>query len=204
MLFISSRPQCVNALFSLATKVYQCSILYVYWPFVGSNAENASIWWQRHAFWNWQRVPAQRPVTRSFDVFFDLHPNKRSSKQSWGWLFETLSRPLWPHRNEIQYVSWNIHPGLLFFWVFFLCVWLYLYSINVFITFDIFITATDDLSSVVCMKCVTTSRKHSMINYRLVSNISRTKSPHLKDSRTVLWLSLPNPLKPDVKSRMKM
>ena len=24
--------------------------------------------------------PAQRPVTRSFDVFFDLHPNKRLSK----------------------------------------------------------------------------------------------------------------------------
>ena len=24
---------------------------------------------------------AQRPVTRSFDVFFDLHPNKRLSKQ---------------------------------------------------------------------------------------------------------------------------
>ena len=30
--------------------------------------------------------PAQRPVTRSFDVFFDLRPNKRLSKQSWGWL----------------------------------------------------------------------------------------------------------------------
>ena len=29
--------------------------------------------------------PAQRPVTRSFDVFFDLRPNKRLSKQSWGW-----------------------------------------------------------------------------------------------------------------------
>ena len=27
---------------------------------------------------------AQRPVTRSFDVFFDLRPNKRLSKQSWG------------------------------------------------------------------------------------------------------------------------
>ena len=26
--------------------------------------------------------PAQRPVTRSFDVFFDLSLNKRSSKQS--------------------------------------------------------------------------------------------------------------------------
>ena len=26
--------------------------------------------------------PAQRPVTRSFDVFFDLHLNKRLSKLS--------------------------------------------------------------------------------------------------------------------------
>ena len=25
--------------------------------------------------------PSQRPVTRSFDVFFDLRPNKRLSKQ---------------------------------------------------------------------------------------------------------------------------
>ena len=29
--------------------------------------------------------PSQRPVTRSFDVFFDLCLNKRLSKQSWGW-----------------------------------------------------------------------------------------------------------------------
>ena len=29
---------------------------------------------------------SQRPVTRSFDVFFDLCPNKRLSKQLWGWL----------------------------------------------------------------------------------------------------------------------
>ena len=43
--------------------------------------------------------PAQRPVTRSFDVFFDLRLNKRLSKQSWGWWFETQSRPLWRHRN---------------------------------------------------------------------------------------------------------
>ena len=43
--------------------------------------------------------PAQRPMTRSFDVFFDLRMNKRLSKQSWGWWFETLSRPLWRHRN---------------------------------------------------------------------------------------------------------
>ena len=34
---------------------------------------------------------AQRPVTRSFDVFFDLRLNKRLSKQPWGWWFETPS-----------------------------------------------------------------------------------------------------------------
>ena len=42
---------------------------------------------------------AQRPVTRSFGVFFDLRLNKWLSKQSWGWWFETLSRPLWRHFN---------------------------------------------------------------------------------------------------------
>ena len=46
--------------------------------------------------------PTQRPVTRSFDVYFDLRPNKRLSKQSWGWWFETLSCPLWRHRNVIK------------------------------------------------------------------------------------------------------
>ena len=39
--------------------------------------------------------PAQRPVTRGFDVFFDLGLNKRLSKQSQGWWFETLSCPIW-------------------------------------------------------------------------------------------------------------
>ena len=43
--------------------------------------------------------PAQKPVTRSFDVFFDLRLNKRLSKQSWGWRFETPSRSLWRHCN---------------------------------------------------------------------------------------------------------
>ena len=51
---------------------------------------------------------AQRPVTRSFDVFFDLRLNKRLSKQWWGWWFETLSRPLWRHCHErIQVFSEN-------------------------------------------------------------------------------------------------
>ena len=44
--------------------------------------------------------PIQRPVTRSFDVFFDLRLNKRLSKQPWGWWFERLSWSLWRHRND--------------------------------------------------------------------------------------------------------
>ena len=44
--------------------------------------------------------PTQRPVTRSFDVFFDPRLNKQLSKQSWCWWLETISRPLWRHRNE--------------------------------------------------------------------------------------------------------
>ena len=43
--------------------------------------------------------PAQRPVPRIFDVFFDLRLNKRLSKQPCGWWFETPSRSLWRHHN---------------------------------------------------------------------------------------------------------
>ena len=35
--------------------------------------------------------PSQRPATQSFDAFFYLFLNKRLSKQSWGWWFETPS-----------------------------------------------------------------------------------------------------------------
>ena len=52
--------------------------------------------------------PAQRPVTRSFDVFFDLRSNKRLTKQWWGWWFETQSSSLWRHCNV---------PFLHFRWV---------------------------------------------------------------------------------------
>ena len=40
--------------------------------------------------------------------------------------------------------------------------------------------------------------------YHKVSNIRRTKSQNLNDPRLILQMSLPNPLKPGVKSRMKM
>ena len=51
--------------------------------------------------------PTQRPVTRSFDIFFDLRLNKRLSKQSWGWWFETLLRPLLRHSNQTMYKMWT-------------------------------------------------------------------------------------------------
>ena len=43
--------------------------------------------------------PLQRPVTRSFDVFANLSLNKRLSKQSWCWWFETPWPPLWLQSN---------------------------------------------------------------------------------------------------------
>ena len=50
--------------------------------------------------------PTQRPVTRSFDAFFHLRLNKWLSKQSWGWWFEMLSRPLWRQGNGIGNLPW--------------------------------------------------------------------------------------------------
>ena len=43
--------------------------------------------------------PAQRPVTRSFDVFFDLRLHECLSKQPRRWWFETPSCSLWRHCN---------------------------------------------------------------------------------------------------------
>ena len=51
------------------------------------------------------KFSSQRPVTRSFDVFVDLRLDKRLSKQWWGWWFETPSRPLWHHCNEMVLTS---------------------------------------------------------------------------------------------------
>ena len=66
--------------------------------------------------------PAQRPVTRSFNVFFDLCLNKRLRKQPWGWWFETPSWSLWRHRN-VQGQFWPKGIVITCIWVFIgLCV----------------------------------------------------------------------------------
>ena len=43
--------------------------------------------------------PSQRPVTLSFDFFFDLRLHKRLTKEWCGWWFDAPSRSLWRHCN---------------------------------------------------------------------------------------------------------
>ena len=84
------------------------------------NSGNESI----HPIWSWWRhqmekkfhvtgtlcreftshgeFPSQRPVTWSFDVFFDLHLNKQLSKQSRHQWFEMPLRSLWRHCSDIN------------------------------------------------------------------------------------------------------
>ena len=57
--------------------------------------------------------PAQRPVTRRFDIFFDLRLNKRLSKQSRGCWFETPSRPLWRHCNDTHHTVWYYYSDAI-------------------------------------------------------------------------------------------
>ena len=45
-------------------------------------------------------LPSQRPVTRSFGVFFDLRLNKRLSKRPIHRWFETPSCPIWRHCDD--------------------------------------------------------------------------------------------------------
>ena len=91
------------------------------WPFISvfqCSTENTPTSWWRHQMETFSALlaicagtspgpgefPAQRPETRSFDVFFDLRLNKRLSKQSWGWWFKTLSHPIWRLRNVVMII----------------------------------------------------------------------------------------------------
>ena len=69
--------------------------------------------------------PAERAMTRGFDIFFDLRLNEQLSKQSWGWWFETPSHPLWHHSSDeeklmsTQYlfmknIIFSIYPDILY------------------------------------------------------------------------------------------
>ena len=105
--------------------------------------ESTVRWWTKGPWWRHQmetfsallaicagnspvpgEFPTQWPVTRSFDVYFDLRPDKRLSKQPWGWWFETPVWSLWRHRNAVMLtldiiasiysIFWHCHPNNTF------------------------------------------------------------------------------------------
>ena len=139
--------------------------------------------------------PAQRPVRRSFDVFFDLRPNKQLNKQWWGWWFETPSWSSWRHRHGIftkingirliqaignQCYSFRMHP--------------------------IVPCKANERQPQPPLISWQPSHQGKKMNstYRKISDISRTKSQNLNVSRLGLQLPLCNIVKPSVKWRMKM
>ena len=73
--------------------------------------------WRRHQMETFSALlvpgefPTQRPVARSFDVFFDLCPNKRLSTQSWGWWSETPSHSFWRHSyaSRMRHVTLGLY-----------------------------------------------------------------------------------------------
>ena len=65
-------------------------------------------------FTGYRWIPSQRPVTRSFGVFFYLRLNRRLSTLSRRWWFKTPSRPLCPHCNETATKSIRTWPNDLF------------------------------------------------------------------------------------------
>ena len=94
-----------------------CNRSNVYVRFSHSNARSTCLnkcqsWWRhqmksfpRKALYEWN-PPIQRPVTRSFGVFFDVRLNKRLSKRSRCRWFETLWRSLWRDVNVMLIESY--------------------------------------------------------------------------------------------------
>ena len=92
---------------------------------------------------------------------------------------------------------------------FYLCIWYYVTLNNTIMQFDCINTITSVLCEVASLLSNTENVIHLdivivFLSYHKISNISHTKSQNLNESRFVLQLSLPNPLKPGVKLRMKM
>ena len=97
--------------------VVYCYRFYSSWPIDASLAPSIylSPWW-RHQVETFSALlafcegnpplndgfPPQRPVTRSFDIFFDVRLNKRLIKQTRCRWFETPWRSLWRHCNATK------------------------------------------------------------------------------------------------------
>ena len=98
-------------------------------------------WWrhQMEAFprhWPFVRGIHRSPVNSphkgqwrgALMLYFVLHLNKRLSKQSWGWWFETPSRPLWRHCN-IAKETWkmmSIYIYIAIYMYMYMCMHMYM------------------------------------------------------------------------------
>ena len=63
-------------------------VLYLYISVIIGSHDGVFKWKHFPRYWPFVvtgEFPSQRPVTRSFDVFFDLRMNKRLSEQPWHW-----------------------------------------------------------------------------------------------------------------------
>ena len=119
--FAPNRPQTIawTDVDPADLRIYASSVLLFMWIWseiivstTGFVHDDVIKWKHFPRYWPFGRgisgeFPAQRPVTRSFDVFFDLRPNKRLSKHWWGWWFETPPWSLWRHRVSSHEPSQN-------------------------------------------------------------------------------------------------
>ena len=101
--------------------LYSFVLLYVFCSWYNTCASKLS--WRRHEMETFSALlaicagnslasgefPAQRPVTRSYNVFYDLCLNKRLRKQSFGWWFEKLSHPLYGIWSWVCRATYQLH-----------------------------------------------------------------------------------------------
>ena len=134
---ISKPKHHFNPLFLLVNKLFKVGLCFlllqlqtvvIFWSFLRHKRLIICVAWWRHQMEIFSALlaicagnspltgefPAQRPMTRSFDVFFHLWLNTWLSKQPRGWWFETPSRSLWRHRNGMIYpVDPHLLPGFI-------------------------------------------------------------------------------------------
>ena len=81
------------------TLVYHTWHLYMMTTSNGNIFRVAGTLWGESTGDRW--IPSHRPVWWSVDVFFDVRLNKQLSRQLIRWWFETQSRSLWRHCNDL-------------------------------------------------------------------------------------------------------
>ena len=90
--------------------------------------------------------PAQRPVTQSFDIFFDLRLNEQLSKQSLGWWSETPPSWLWRQYSDMR----PAHERLIM-----MSLRIVIIGRGPLMMYEIFIMEKGSVNRLVCVLCKT-------------------------------------------------